>query len=471
MIKVYLDWNVMSQMKNGYHNELKEILLNNPNYLIPFSTSHISDILSSYKETKEQKKIINNDLEFISSLTNELCLFNNGKGIRIDYYPPKELFEQSLEDKDIFSDISINGLINVFKEDKLANSLVSPIFEMLKNMPIEKTLLDAFENPESSAIMEKMFPGLKENPTMEGLFKGFSDFNLDLNEKDGYKELRKTIQNGTGINRDRIFNSENPYKIIKDNYKKFDNQLLPNNSNVENGKHAPKWFDEITNDYLHLDMHGYQEDNINIKKGRKETFKNTTEDAFHSAFASTCNFYVLNDNKSYKKTKKVYENLDINTYVFKPDEFLKYYNDFLKKEDYSKEIRIFTNILNSTNFLETKNENGHYKTYNIPFFLFDYFNRIVVFINSNNEETIFLSQNKPTNFFVNNLEFKKLVNRLINYLGLDDNKYGNLEYEELREKNWKGRIWSFDKLKLRLSFLNKYAQLYFDIEEPAGNKM
>lgn len=465
MVKVYLDWNVMSKMKNGYLNELKDILLNNPRFLIPFSTSHISDILSSYKETEEQKKLINNDLDFISSLTNELCLFNNGKGILIDYYPPKELFEQSLKDENTFNDISIDGLMNIFKEDELTNSLVSPIFEMLKNMPIGKPMIDAFENPESAIMMEKMFPGLKENPTMEGFFKSFSNFNFDLNEKDGYSDLRKTIQNGTGINRDRIFNSEDPYQIIKDNYKKFDNQIL-SNLKVENGKHAPKWFDEITNDYLHLDMHGYQEDKINIKKGkRKETFKNTTEDAFHSAFASTCNFYVLDDNKSYKKTKKVYENLGINTYVFKPNEFLKYSKDFLNKENYSNELKIFTGILNSTNYIETMNENGKYKTYNMPFFLFDYFNRIVVFINSNNEQTTFLSQNKPTNFFVNDLEFKNLVDRLIIFFGIDDNQYGNLKYEELKEDNWKGRIWSFEKLKIRLSFLNRYAQLYFDTEE------
>ena len=69
-------------------------------------------------------------------------------------------------------------------------------------------------------------------------------------------------------------------------------------------------------------MHGYQEDNVNTSKGRKETFKNTTEDAFHCAFASTCNFYVINDKKSYKKTKQVYEKLQINTLVFKPEEFV-----------------------------------------------------------------------------------------------------------------------------------------------------
>jgi hypothetical protein len=54
MVKVYLDWNVVSQMKNGSHPKLKEIVFNNDKLFIPFSTSHIGDIFSSYNITEEQ---------------------------------------------------------------------------------------------------------------------------------------------------------------------------------------------------------------------------------------------------------------------------------------------------------------------------------------------------------------------------------------------------------------------------------
>src|SRR5690606_33834059 len=151
--------------------------------------------------------------------------------------------------------------------------------------------------------------------------------NLNLNESDGYQELRKTVQGGMGINRDKIFDSKDPYKIIDDKYKKVGTNP---NQFIDNSKNAPEWFNEITNEYLLLDMHGYQEDKVNIKKGRKETFKNTTEDAFHAAFASTCNFYIINDDKSYNKTRKIFEKLEIFTYVLKPIEFMNFYNGFLK---------------------------------------------------------------------------------------------------------------------------------------------
>ena len=69
MIKVYLEWNVMTQMKNSKQEELYGILKDRERFLVPFSTSHIGDILASFKDTPEQKKWIEKDLDFIRSRT------------------------------------------------------------------------------------------------------------------------------------------------------------------------------------------------------------------------------------------------------------------------------------------------------------------------------------------------------------------------------------------------------------------
>ncbi len=81
MVFIYLDWSVISQMRSGHHKQLKEIL-NQPNRIVTlYSTSHIGDILSSYKEDSQRLKTIEEDLEFISSLTNNCFLSNDGKEI------------------------------------------------------------------------------------------------------------------------------------------------------------------------------------------------------------------------------------------------------------------------------------------------------------------------------------------------------------------------------------------------------
>jgi hypothetical protein len=107
MIKVYLDWNVMAQMKSGYQNDLLKVLSNKDKFLIPYSTSHIGDILSSYSEDIEQKKRIEKDLEFITSITDNLCLSNNGKQVILDKSDPKALFQQRVDDKDFMTDFSL----------------------------------------------------------------------------------------------------------------------------------------------------------------------------------------------------------------------------------------------------------------------------------------------------------------------------------------------------------------------------
>lgn len=460
MIKIYFDWNVLSQIKNGDHKEVREIIFDNEKLFIPFSTSHIGDIFSSFKETDSQRDYIESDLNFISELSKDKCLMNTGKDVVLDFYPPKELFEQRVEEKDLFNDISLDGLMNIFEQDNLTKSIGKSLVNLLKSIPLEESFKQAFENPESAEQMDKMFPGLKENLIMEGFFKSFSKMNLNLNESDGYQELRKTVQGGMGINRDKIFDSDDPYKIIDGKYKKIGTSP---NQFIDNSKNAPEWFNKITNEYLLLDMHGYQEDKVNIKKGRKETFKNTTEDAFHAAFASTCNFYVINDNKSYKKTKLIYEKLGINTIVFKPSEFVEYYQKYLDIKDAILNFKIPFEIIKTGKFYEEVMETAILRTYYVPFFFFSFFNKIMILIPNNDSETLFLlSQNGSSNHRVYSMEIQHLYKQLCEILGDDIENLGQIKDEEFKEKEWIGRKWILDEITFRLTRPNGHFQLYFD---------
>lgn len=366
----------MAQMKDSLHDELREIAFDNDSLFIPYSTSHISDIFSSFKEDNKNAELMNKDLEFISKLTNDTFLFNTGKKVIIDFAPPIEYFNQLVNQKDEFKDISFDGLFKHLEDDELTKGLIKPYLNLLKSIPLDDIFKETFENPESSQQMETMFPGLKENPTMDGFFQSFSTMLSGLNEDAKYKDLRKIVQSGLGINRDRIFDTKSPYDLIQAQYKQLGQEQT---HDFNNDKNAPKWFNEITNEYILLDMHGYQEDKVNIVKGRKETFKNTTEDAFHAAFASTCNFYVINDKKSYKKTKQVFKKLQINTIVLRPDEFVKYYNDYLNLKDISLNISIPFQLLKSGEYYEEKLESSILRNYYFPFFIFGFFNRLVLF--------------------------------------------------------------------------------------------
>ena len=456
-------------MKNGQHTELKEILENDNLFLKFYSTSHITDIFSSFKETDEQRKLIDSDLDFISQITKNKCLYNStdGKVIAGDY-DPKELFQERVEQKGLFNDISIDGLSELFNSSEVGKELGIPIMESLKNIPLDPSFKAAFEKPESKEMMNRLFPGLKDNLTMEGWFNYFNKMLKGLNDGEDYKELRNIIQESTNLNRDKIFNISDPYSFLDKHYKKFGGERK---TPLLESKHSPKWFDEISNEYIQLDMHGYQEDKVKINKGRKETFQNTTEDSFHAAFASTCDFYLLNDKKAFNKTSKVYDELKINTWVQKPKEFIDHYNKFLSSRDYKLHLQIFMDLISSNNFIEQKTDSGILYTMYPPIYLFDFFNKIVRFEGDDGAKLTYLSQNKPTNYFVTFLEIKNLVQRLEEFYGLDKDGSGELTKDEFYKEEWKKRVWSINEsLSLRFQANNYHAQLYFDLEkEPAGN--
>jgi hypothetical protein len=463
MIKVYFDWNVMSQMKHGNHQELYEIVKNNKFLFKPFSTSHIGDIFSSFKDSEEQLAYINSDLDFITELTENYCFYNSGDKTILNYYNPKELFQQRVDEKELFKDISLNGLEKFFNENELTKEIGKIYIDQLKSIPLDKTFIDSFKNPESSEEMEKMFPGLKDNLTMEGFFKAFSNMNLGLNESDDYKTLRVQMQSALNINRDSIFNSKDPYKHIDDIYQKLG---ISSSEHFTKSKYSPEWFNEITNEYISLDMHGYQEDKVNIKKGRKETFSNTTEDSFHAAYASICNFYIINDNKSYNKCKRIYEKLDVKTIVLKPNEFVEYYNKYLKKEDFSSDLNLAIEIIKSENFVEDEVENGLLRTYVFPYRIFDFFNKILILFSTeedNEKPTILLSQQSSKFTKVYSFELTNLIKSLIELYGIDIDNYGEFNEEEMKPENWIGRKWNYSNIVLRLTKINGHFQLYLEI--------
>lgn len=469
MIFVYLDWNVISQMKNGMHDDLYNKLMQPERFILPYSTSHIGDIFSSFSEDVNQMKNIDSDTEFLSEISRNYCLSNNGKKIDFSFFEPKELLEQRISEKDSFKDLNIDKLLGDFEGDEITGDAFRLLKTLLKNIPLDNEFKKAFENPETSKQLEMFLPGLKDNPTMEGFFETFGKLLTNLNEQDGYKDLRKLTQSGLGINRDKIFHSDSPYDIINKAYNKLNINL---DDFIPEDKTSPEWFSKITNEYIRLDMHGYQEDKVNIKKGRKETFKNTTEDAFHAAFASTCDYYIINDNKSYKKTQQIFESLQLNTLVFKPQEFLDYYKNYIPERTLDYDFQLPIQYLKSEPYAEKQVDNGVLRSYYIPSFIFDFFNKMHVLSDTQGVvKMILLGQFYPTNKKITYyFEIENLSKKLYELFGNDIDNKGQITKEELDNEDWAGRKWEFEKINFSFIRVNGHYQLYYDYLDGQDDK-
>ena len=317
--------------------------------------------------------------------------------------------------------------------------------------------------------MSDQYPGLKENPAMENLINiGWNKVRA-LNETEAYGELRRTLQQGLGINRDQIFATNDPYVYINQVYQNLEKKTgvnidlsLPNNLN------SPEWFNTVSENYLKLDMHGYQEDRIRVlDDSRKETMRNTVDDGFHAAFSSMCDFYVVNDKKSIAKTKEVFKQLNINTKVLSSKEFVMQYNAYLKYDNISVHTRLWFEILQSKDFTVSQEDGGTLLSYHMDYFIFDYFNKCLVYTRPDYlVPVIFLSKDKPTNNkFIYRNELAELIIKLNLAFQTNISTPEHVSPEMLSADNWLDYKWNWGGCPFRLVQRDGYLQLYMDLNE------
>lgn len=469
MIRLYLDWNILNQMKNGLHSDLLSIIEEDKRFLILYSTAHIGDIFSSYSEDETQKSIIDQDLTFLTKITKNYCIYN-GKDNQLffDNRTPQDLFQDRVESEKLINFKSGDFFSNLANSLELDESQKN-IFDLFNNLPLGLDFSN--ESEEAKKSLRAIFPDLKDKPNFGDLIQSMLKFVDNLNNDSGYHELRKTFQEGLKINRDKIYNSKNPIDYFEKQLKQINegglDDLIAKINELRNN--TSNWFDTITNTYINLDMAGYQEDKVKINKRGKQTFKNTTEDSFHSAFASVCDIYILNDNRGYKKTVEVYNHLKINTWIFKPDQFVEYYNKCLKFDGGQFYLDLIALHLEQVEPIifdkEDKNIVQHY--YFSDFFFFNYFNRIITFSSkdNDNEFTLMLTKDKPTNGkFILQKEVEALVEDMIDYFGEDKDSKGIMTKDEFSQfESWPGRAWILKYYTLRLVNMDGYLQLYIDL--------
>lgn len=459
MIRIYLDWNVMAQMKNEQHAELQRILSDQEKFHVIYSTAHIGDIFAGFKDDAAHKKLMNEDLEFITQLTDNWCASTDTDKVVIDHRDPKYLLQERIETAVPLKQLGFGvGINNTEILAQLAKGK-----ELLMNMPIHDLLKGAYQGVEGGKFMDKRYPGLRENQTMGGMIEATMAQFKRMNEATEYKEMREMVQHSLGINRDRLFDSEDPIAEIEKTYEKLGRPPY-----LEDFSHVPKWYGDILNWYILLDMHGYQEDRVRVDKGRKETFRNTTNDAFHTAFASTCDFYIINDKKALKKSQAVYRKLELNTQVMKPEEFVHHYNEYMFFQNVNDHFYTMINVFKSEPYEVLEDEHSILKSWYFPFFLFDMFTRAHINYDKETRKSLyFLSKHKPTNGkWTFRMEIEKLVKMLNSIFGEDIEKLG--EYDPEKEdftNEWQGRSWNFETVVFRLAFPNGWIQLYMDFKE------
>jgi hypothetical protein len=321
MIRIYLDWNVVSSLKRPEFQEILEYISQHKKYLqFPYSPAHFSDLMKSYSPDNELFDVDLRTLEFLS----EKHLIRWGKeGVEPLFGTPKEYFEGEKDKEDIFSLMDMEKLfedLNDSNSDVGLGDLGTLLKTLFQLQPAGIEITD-----ENQDVLKKMFPNLKPSSTMWDLMKDVGPFSKKLLQDRGfYKDFRETLRN-QGFKLE--LNSGN--WRYEDVIKNIDSFLLGSGANMtyleyveaslKHKKEPINQYEYYTTAYLMLDMIGYKTDSL---PKPTDNMQNIQTDAEHSFFGAYCDYFVAIDKKLKIKSKVLYNEFNIPTKIIEPNELI-----------------------------------------------------------------------------------------------------------------------------------------------------
>ena len=437
MIRVYFDWNIISNLKKPEFKELKRFIEQNKEYLLfPYSPAHFSDLMKSYSP---QNEFFKKDLETLEYLADKHLIRWGNKGkIEPLFCTPGEYFKIERDREDIFP---LMDAEKVFQDlDDSANELgFGNIGSLMKSIfKIQSAGIEITE--ENAELLNKMFPNLKPGSSMWDLMKDVGPFSKKLLQ-DGnyYKDFRNSLSE-KGFNLAPQAGNWSYDEVIK-NIDEFLLSLGTKMTYLEYiesifkiRKEPIDEFEYYISAYLMLDMIGYKKDKL---PKSTDNMQNIQTDGEHSFYGAHCDLFVAMDKKLRIKSKVLYNEFSIPTKILKPDQLIleleRMINPIPKMHDFVEEAVSFCKEDKIVEYYPVSDNNTvETIAYKLPELYFNFFN-YVIYRNFPEQDGFVLTFTKVfKNFsrFIYYTESEKLIDIVAEYFGYDDMKEFELRKNE-----------------------------------------
>jgi hypothetical protein len=437
MIRIYLDWNVVSSLKKPEFQEIKDFINKNKKYLqFPYSPAHFADLMKSYQPDNEYFK---EDLETLEYLSEKHLIRWGKHGIEPLFETPKEYFEGEKDKEDISELLNMEKIFQELDEstDELGlgkmGSLMKSLFQ-LQPSGIEIT-------EQNKEIIKKMFPNLNSNSTMWELMKDIGPFSQKLLQDGKYYKDFRNIMSNHGFKLESNSGNWSYDKVIRN----IDDFLLKLGTNMTYLKYVESTFkykkepinqyEYYTTAYLMLDMIGYKIDEL---PKATNNMQNIQADGEHSFYGAYCDYFVAMDKKLMIKAKVLYNEFNITTKIIEPNQLItelsQVIDEVYKKENFLNEAISFCNkdsLVES--FPVEGNENIETCAFKLSKFYFNYFNYVIYTYYPKQEGIVLTFRKVFKNFsrFIYYTEADSLIDTITQYFG-----YDNMSELELKKKKF-----------------------------------
>ena len=457
MIRIYLDWNVISSLKRSDFQEINEFIDKYKQYMqFPYSPAHFTDLMKSYNP---DNTFFNSDLETLENLSGKHHIRWEKDRVKPLFGQPKEFFEGVKDNEDI-SDLMDMEKIFMNLDESLNDIGLSKVGILMKSLfELQPSGIEITE--ENRDVLKKMFPNIKPGSSMWDLMKDIGPFSSKLlKDREYYKDFRNLLaEQGFKLEA----NSANwSYDAVIKNIDEFLLKLGVKMSYLEYVETSLKYkkspitqFEFYTTAYLMLDMIGYKTDKL---PKATDNLQNIQADGEHSFYGGHCDYFVSMDKKLGVKSKVLYNEFNIDTKIIEPKDFI------------SELSKVIDPLTNNINFIEEAidfckkesiiesyvDENGdgvESIAYKLPRFYFNFFN-YVVYTNYPEQGGFVMTFRKVfKNFsrFVYFTESETLIDSVCNYFGYENKEELKSEkYEFIHEDTKTIFDWNFEGGLIRL---------------------
>lgn len=303
MIRVYLDWNIISNLKNANFISEREFLIKNADKIsIPFSPAHFEDISKS--DTPENAKLLDDISNMCIFCSKNHLAYDKERDIAAPYIAtPKQYYEEYKQNHKTLAN-SFNPSYFIKTLDELCQSGTIPSLDMPINLPE----LDINES--------KHFKELDDVKTLKDLIFWGLNFTYNIiNDKDTYITLRDTLKNYV------ITQTLEPTNVIpsidlilkKIGIEKCFMDIITDFHKQQKTKNSLSYFVMA---YLLLDAF-YKPDRL--PKNSNNAI-NIITDAMHAYYGAFCDYIVTDDKKFAEKTRVLFNAFDIDVPIISSKE-------------------------------------------------------------------------------------------------------------------------------------------------------
>jgi len=455
MLRIYLDWNVIIQLKAqaARLSDFNDFIRHNFNRLcIPYSHAHLKDMSSG---SEEFPQFLTSELEFLAELSHNNYMIYDYTSGKVEPFlvQPSKAFEGFNENN--LDSMSIDAVLEHLdsESDMKFGKMIRCFISLLPN-PHYMQKLPSCE----SGIFTEMANSITSSPSYYHLLKAVTEYNSQVyKDPVKYKSMRSETRKGLQIKPHQLSTSDQPMEKIESELRRISgNSDVGIMTALETLKidypEFRTWLTDFFAIYLTLDYMGYHSDKIN----EKNKPDNLITDIMHTFYGAHCDYYISCDKKAVAKASQVYKELKISTKATSPELFLEEVarmdfehptiQDLVDKV--SLTLRSNECFLSEISSVELPDARGYvFKPVNA---IFSYFNFLQYIQFNDHFEVHLLHVNKNCSRFIFYYEIERIVDMFVIMLGPDI--YGKQEVtpDEISTLDSFERLWVIDTYLLSL---------------------